>query len=100
MSEQLFSPTPTGTRILIRVQPRAHRNSIEGIHAGRLKVRLTAPPVEGAANAALIGFLADVLRVPKRDITIVRGLRGREKVVEVEGLTPEEVKERIMQAEQ
>lgn len=93
MSEEPFTPTPTGTRIAIRVQPRASRNRIDGIHGGRVKIRLTAPPVEGAANKALVEFLADVLDVPKRHITIVHGQRGREKVVEVEGITPAKVRQ-------
>ncbi len=96
MPDEPFTPTPTGTRILIRVQPRASRNRVEGIHGGRLKIRLTAPPVEGAANNALVAFLADLLDVPKRDIAIVQGHRGREKVVEVEGLTPEEVRQKTL----
>ncbi len=50
---------------------------------GALRVRLTAPPVEGAANAALIALLSDVLGIPKRDIAIVRGEQGREKVLQI-----------------
>ncbi len=96
MPDEPFTPTPTGTRIRIRVQPRASHNRVEGTHGGRLKIRLTAPPVEGAANNALIAFLADLLDVPKRDITIVQGHRGREKVVEVEGLTPKEVRQKTL----
>lgn len=96
MSENPFTPTSNGTRISVRVQPRASRNRVDGIHGSHVKIRLTAPPVEGAANEALVKFLADLLDVPKRDITIVRGHRGREKVVEVEGLTPAEVRERMV----
>ncbi len=92
MSDRPFMRTDRGTRIAVRVQPRASRNRIEGIHGGRVKIRLTAPPIEGAANKALVEFLADVLHVPKRHIAIVQGHRGREKVVEVEGVPPEDVK--------
>jgi uncharacterized protein len=71
-------------RLAIRVVPRAGRNALDGVtEAGALRVRLTAPPVEGAANAALIAFLADALGVPKRSITLVRGERGRDKVIEI-----------------
>ncbi len=87
--------TREGTHIMVRVQPRSRRNRIEGVQNDRLKVRLTAPPVEGAANEALIALLAKVLRVPKRDVAIVRGVRGREKVVLVRGLTPAEVEARL-----
>lgn len=96
MSESPFVPTSNGTRIAVRVQPRASRNRVEGVHGGRVKIRLTAPPVEGAANKALVAFLADVLDVPKRSIAIVQGHRGREKVVEVEGLAPQEVSARLI----
>ncbi len=96
MPESPFVPTSNGTRIAVRVQPRASRNRVEGVHGGRVKIRLTAPPVEGAANKALVAFLADVLDVPRRSIAIVQGHRGREKVVEVEGLAPQEVSARLI----
>ena len=71
-------------RLSIRVVPRADRNAIDGVTGtGALRVRLTAPPVEGAANAALILFLSDILALPKRDITILRGERGRDKIVQI-----------------
>ncbi|MBX6332275.1 MAG: DUF167 domain-containing protein [Gemmatimonadaceae bacterium] len=70
----------------MRVQPRAARTAIEGVHAGTLKVRLTAPPVDGAANEALVELLADRLGVPKRAVVIVGGASARTKVVEVDGV--------------
>lgn len=74
--------TDGAARLAVRVIPRAARNAIDGItEIGALRVRLTAPPVEGAANDALIAVLSDILGVPKRDVAIVRGERGREKVV-------------------
>ena len=96
MTDNPFTPSSNGTRIAIRVQPRASRNRIDGVHGGRVKIRLTAPPVEGAANKALVEFLAHVLDVPKRNITIVHGQRGREKIVEVEGLTPQVARARLL----
>ncbi len=60
-----------------------------------LKVRLTAPPVDGAANDALIALLAELLDVPKRQVTIVRGSTGRQKTVEIAGITEEILKEKI-----
>ena len=75
-------------RIEFRVTPRARQNALGGFDSeGRCSVRLVAPPVEGKANAALIAFLADVLGVAPRRITIVRGESGRLKLVEVEGMT-------------
>jgi uncharacterized protein (TIGR00251 family) len=79
----------------VRVVPRASRNKIAGIHDGAVRIRLTAPPVEGAANEALISFLSGVLRVPKRDIELVSGQTARSKVVSVSGLSPAEVEARL-----
>lgn len=71
------------TRFDVRVQPRASRNEVAGMQNGALRVRLHAPPVEGAANEALLKFLAVELGVPRRDIRIVSGFSSRNKVVEV-----------------
>ena len=73
-------------RVRVHVTPRAKRESVEGFDAeGRLKVRLTAPPVEGEANRALVALLAKKLGVPRRMVRIVRGDSARDKLVEVEG---------------
>jgi uncharacterized protein (TIGR00251 family) len=61
-----------------------------GEHAGRLKVQLAAPPVDGEANAALVDLLASVLHVRKGDVEILRGDTGRRKTVRVAGVTPEQ----------
>jgi uncharacterized protein (TIGR00251 family) len=87
-------------RLPIRVQPGAKANEIVGwmadAHGGEvLKIRLRAPAVEGNANAALIEFLADTLGLRTRQITLERGDKSREKVVQVEGMTAEEVRTRI-----
>ena len=73
-------------RISVRVQPRASRDELAGVINGALKVRLRAPPVEGAANDALIAFLADELGVARRHVRIVSGFGSRNKVVEVDAL--------------
>ena len=70
----------------VRVAPRASRNAIAGVHEGALKVSLTAPPVEGAANEALRKLLAKALGVPKSNIEIIRGERGRNKVLRIRGV--------------
>ncbi len=80
--------------INVRVIPRSNKNSITW-EQGILKVRLTAPPVDGAANEALIALLAEQLDVPKRQVTIVRGSTGRQKTVEIAGITEEILKEKI-----
>jgi uncharacterized protein len=81
-------------RINVRVIPRSSKNSITW-EEGVLKVRLTAPPVNGAANEALIALLAQRLGLPKRDIHIVQGATGRHKAVEIMGMTIETVKQKI-----
>ncbi|HEY8470627.1 MAG TPA: DUF167 domain-containing protein [Longimicrobiales bacterium] len=73
-------------RIPVRAQPRASRSEIAGEHDGALRVRLAAPPVEGAANDELVRLLARVLGVPRSAVRIVAGERGRTKIVEVEGV--------------
>jgi uncharacterized protein (TIGR00251 family) len=65
----------------VRVQPRASRDRIVGVHDGALKVALTAPPVEGAANAALVKLLAKSLGIAKGDVELVRGDTSRDKVL-------------------
>jgi len=79
----------------VRVVPRASRNEIAGIQEDMIRIRLTAPPVEGAANKALVKFLANALGVSKRDIEIVTGHSGRQKVVSVHGLSPQDLKARL-----
>jgi uncharacterized protein (TIGR00251 family) len=70
----------------LHVQPRAARTELAGLHGGALKVRLSAPPVDGAANDALIRFIALRLGVPQRAVTLERGTSSREKTVKVEGI--------------
>ena len=86
----------SGTVVIpIRAVPRAARNALDGVAEGVLRLRLAAPPVEGAANKALIAFLAEVLGVPKRAVTIATGEHGRRKRVRVAGLTADEVRRRL-----
>jgi len=82
-------------RFAVRAQPRASRTELAGYHGAAVRVRLAAPPVENAANAELIAFLAKRLGVSKSAVRIVQGSRGRDKTVEVEGLTAQQVRERL-----
>jgi uncharacterized protein (TIGR00251 family) len=75
----------------VRVQPRARRDAIEGEHAGALKVRLTAPPVEGRANESLRRILAERLNAPLSAVRIVSGENSRNKRIAVAGITREAV---------
>jgi uncharacterized protein (TIGR00251 family) len=82
-------------RLAVRVQPRASRSEVTGWQDGALRVRLTAAPVDGAANKALLEFLANALGIPRGDLTIVQGHTGRAKLVEVERLDADEVADRV-----
>lgn len=72
-----------GIRIRVRVQPRSSRNRIAGVYGDAIKLSVTAPPVDGAANTAVIALLADVFDVPKGAVAIVAGRTSRDKVVQV-----------------
>ena len=93
-----LAQTADGVILPVRVAPRAARNAIDGVAEGCLRVRLAAPPVEGAANRALLAFLAGALGVPKGSLEIARGEHGRQKLVRVRGLTAEEVYLRLAPA--
>lgn len=77
-----------GTDLILRVhvQPRAARDGFAGVLGGHLKVRLTAPPVEGKANEGLRRYLATRFRVALRDVTLISGARGRRKCVRLHGV--------------
>jgi uncharacterized protein (TIGR00251 family) len=79
-------PSATGIRLSVHVQPRASRTELAGLHGDALKIRLAAPPVDGAANEALLRFVADTLGVPRSAATLVSGATARRKVVEVVGV--------------
>ena len=70
-------------RFSVRLQPRASRNEIAGLQGSSLKIRVTAPPVDGLANEALIDFLSDSLGVSRRNVCIVTGQSSRTKIVEI-----------------
>jgi uncharacterized protein (TIGR00251 family) len=74
-------------RFAVRVRPRSSRAGVDGMHGQALRVRVNAPPVEGAANEAVVEVLAKALGVAKRAVTIVTGATSRSKVVEVRGVT-------------
>ena len=78
-------------RLSIRLQPRSSRNEIAGLQGDRLKIRITAPPVEGMANEALIEFLSESLNISRRNVCIVSGHSSRNKIVEVCGVELEAV---------
>lgn len=85
---------PSAT-VTVRVQPRSSWNGVAGFSDGVLRVRLTAPPVENRANEALVRFLAGALDVPRGCVEIVAGDRGRNKIVRVRGIAPDELYRRL-----
>lgn len=77
----------------MRVQPRASTTELAGTYGDALKVRLSAPPVDGAANEALVIFLAKIFSVPRHDVRILAGESARSKLVEVNGITEGDVRD-------
>ncbi len=85
-----------GTAFAVRVIPRAQKNAIQGEIGDALKVRLCAPPVDGAANAALVEFLAEKAGVPRSRVRIVAGATGRNKRVAIDGIAPDAAEARLL----
>ena len=79
-------------RFSVRLQPRASKNEITGLQGSSLRVRVTAPPVDGMANQALIDLLSETLQVPRRDVRIVSGVTSRTKVVEIREVDLERIR--------
>ena len=95
LSSSLVTEVKGRLAIAVRVIPNAKKNEITGRQGNSLKVRLTAPPVEGAANAALLTFLAEQFGVRKSSLEILSGHTSRDKVVAVPGLSREELEKRL-----
>ena len=91
MSQQ---PQPA-TVLKVRVQPRASRSQVLGYDGQTVRVRVTAPPEDGKANDAVVALLAEALGVPRSRVRILRGHAARNKLVSVEGLTPDEAAQRL-----
>lgn len=86
---------PDGVTIKVRVQPRAAKNEVSGLFGDAVRLRLTAPPVDGAANAACIEFLSGLFKIPKQQIEIISGFTGRNKIIKLYGIKREEVAPRL-----
>jgi hypothetical protein len=85
MAEPCYQEIDGGLLLAVRVQPRASREGVGEVIEGRLRIRLTAPPVDDAANSALVALLARWLGVGRGDVVLVAGMRSREKRVLVRG---------------
>lgn len=88
------SPRPSGALLRVRVVPRGGRDAVIGWEGDSLRVRVSAPPAEGRANAAVVGLLARHFDVPRSEIEIVRGATSREKWVRVDGFAPDALRTR------
>ena len=87
------------TRLKLRVVPGAPHPGVVGRHGSAWKVRVAAAPEHGAANDALLTLLAGALDVPRRGLTVVSGHTARDKIVEVQGITPDETEARLTSAQ-
>jgi uncharacterized protein (TIGR00251 family) len=85
--------------IALKVQPRASRNEIGEVLGNELKIKITAPPVDSAANEALLGFLAEKLECPKGALRLARGQTSRHKIVAITGVDAAEVVRRLLPKE-
>jgi uncharacterized protein (TIGR00251 family) len=81
--------------LTVRVVPRAGRTSIAGWRGDALLIRVAAAPVDGAANDSLIAFIAERLKCPKRDVSLVSGARSRDKRLQIAGLTDADLARRL-----
>ena len=94
-----FRDARSGTAIQVKVIPRAKKNEVAGLmDDGSVRIRITAPPVEGAANQALVEFLAQLLSIHKNQIEIVAGLSSERKLVSLVGIAPQSVEDILRRA--
>lgn len=91
MAAAWLKAVPGGVELSLLVQPRASRTRVLGEHDGMLKLQLAAPPVDGEANAALVEFLAKLLGVPRRQVSLIAGDASRRKRVSIQGVETAQV---------
>jgi uncharacterized protein (TIGR00251 family) len=94
----VVSPHPQGSQLSVVVVPRAGKSSIAQLADGTIQIRIAAPPVDGAANAALLRFLADILDLPRSRVAIASGTSSRRKRISVCGVAPDELEMRLQAA--
>jgi hypothetical protein len=90
-----LTETKNGLVLAVRVLPRSSRTEAAGVRDGALKIRITAPPVEGQANEACLRFLAEALGVRKSQVALTAGSTGRNKAFAISGLGRRELEERL-----
>ena len=84
-----------GVTFAVKIQPRARKNAITGTVGDAIKLAVTAPPVEGKANQAVIEFFADFFEIPRSSVSIASGETSRNKVIRVSGISAQQVRERL-----
>jgi uncharacterized protein (TIGR00251 family) len=89
---------PDGTLLSVKLQPRASANKIDEPLGDELRIRVTAPPVDAAANEALVQLLAERLDCTRGRVELVRGYKSRHKVVKLHGFAPEEVFQKLLES--
>jgi hypothetical protein len=99
MDSSFAKDVADGCTLAVRAHPGARKNAVTGIHAEAVKIALTAPPVDGKANEALVAFLAETLRLPRARIAIVAGVTSRAKMVRITGKSAAEVAAALFPAE-
>src|SRR5215469_6155915 len=87
--------TSEGVTFTVKVHPRARKNAITGTVGEALKLALTAPPVEGRANQAVVEFFADLFEIPRSSVTIASGARGRRKVIRVKDVSKQAIEDKL-----
>jgi uncharacterized protein (TIGR00251 family) len=98
MAQGYLQSVPEGVRLRVKVLPRAPRNEVTGLVGDELKIKIAAPPVDAAANHALIEFLAMRLGCPRRDVVLLRGHKSPHKVLLLRGLSVTDVASRLVAA--
>ncbi len=91
----MFQETVQGIYLSIKIAPKASKNEIAGVENDALKIRIAAPPEKGAANAALVAFVASVLKIAKTNIIITQGETSRHKRLLIKSLSLQEIKRRL-----
>lgn len=91
-------PMPSGCTLAVKAVPNAPRHELVGWLGDALKIKVRAPALEGRANAALCEYLAEVLELPRRAVTVMHGETSRRKLVRIEGLTLTEVQTRLRES--
>ncbi|NOY52453.1 MAG: YggU family protein [Deltaproteobacteria bacterium] len=91
MLDCVMKEDPEGMTLRVRIQPGASRDQVVGVAEAVLRLRITAPPVEGAANRQCIKFLAKKLRIAKSKITLLKGEHSRVKVLRINGISSDDL---------